>query len=103
MTGTTVRKIDDPVKALGAHTGISRFEVSRICADVDEQVAEGIAWNGVVRGQTSKSSRLPTYARGMSDKTQRRLPLCDPRGACRTAMSMCADAVVIPRLTPSGP
>jgi mutator family transposase/integrase-like protein len=38
-TGTSVRKIDDSVKALGADTGISKSEVSRICADLDEQVA----------------------------------------------------------------
>ena len=39
VTGTSVRKVDDLVKALGADTGISRSEVSRICADLDEQVA----------------------------------------------------------------
>ena len=39
MTGTSVRKVDDLVKALGADTGISKSEVSRICADLDEQVA----------------------------------------------------------------
>ena len=39
VTGTSVRKVDDLVKALGADTGISKSEVSRICADLDEQVA----------------------------------------------------------------
>ena len=39
VTGTSVRKVDDLVKALGADSGISRSEVSRICADLDEQVA----------------------------------------------------------------
>src|SRR3954465_8436154 len=38
VTGTSVRKVDDLVKALGADTGISKSEVSRICADLDEQV-----------------------------------------------------------------
>jgi hypothetical protein len=33
VTGTSVRKVDDLVKALGADTGISKSEVSRICAD----------------------------------------------------------------------
>jgi hypothetical protein len=32
------RKVDDLVKALGADTGISRSEVSRICADLDTEV-----------------------------------------------------------------
>jgi putative transposase len=39
VTGTSVRKVDDLVKALGADTGISKSEVSRICADLDDQVA----------------------------------------------------------------
>ena len=38
MTGTSVRKVEDLVKALGADSGISKSEVSRICADLDEQV-----------------------------------------------------------------
>jgi len=39
VTGTSVRKVDNLVKALGADTGISKSEVSRICADLDEEVA----------------------------------------------------------------
>lgn len=39
VTGTSVRKVDNLVKALGADTGISKSEVSRICADLDEHVA----------------------------------------------------------------
>jgi putative transposase len=39
VTGTSVRKVDDLVKALGADTGISTSEVSRICADLDAEVA----------------------------------------------------------------
>lgn len=37
--GVSTRKVDDLVRALGAETGISRSEVSRICADLDEDVA----------------------------------------------------------------
>jgi transposase-like protein len=40
VTGTSVRKVDDLVKTLGADTGISKSEVSRICSDLDEQVAD---------------------------------------------------------------
>jgi len=43
VTGTSVRKVDDLVKALGADSGISKSEVSRICADLDTDVA---AFNG---------------------------------------------------------
>jgi putative transposase len=39
LHGTSTRKVDDLVKALGADTGISRSEVSRICADLDTEVA----------------------------------------------------------------
>lgn len=38
--GVSTRKVDDLVKALGADSGISKSEVSRICTDLDEDVAE---------------------------------------------------------------
>lgn len=37
LHGVSTRKVDDLVKALGADTGISKSEVSRICADMDGQ------------------------------------------------------------------
>lgn len=37
--GVSTRKVDDLVKALGADSGISKSEVSRICANLDEDVA----------------------------------------------------------------
>ena len=37
--GVSTRKVDDLVKALGADTGISKSEVSRICQDLDEEVS----------------------------------------------------------------
>jgi len=40
LHGVSTRKVDDLVKALGADTGISKSEVSRICAGLDEEVAE---------------------------------------------------------------
>ncbi|MEB8343415.1 IS256 family transposase [Streptomyces endophyticus] len=36
--GVSTRSVDDLVKALGGDTGISKSEVSRICADLDEQL-----------------------------------------------------------------
>ncbi|WP_137726603.1 IS256 family transposase [Prescottella subtropica] len=36
--GTSTRKVDDLVTALGCDSGISKSEVSRICADLDEDV-----------------------------------------------------------------
>ena len=35
LHGVSTRKVDDLVKALGADTGISKSEVSRICAELD--------------------------------------------------------------------
>jgi putative transposase len=39
LHGVSTRKVDDLVKALGIDSGISKSEVSRICADLDVQVA----------------------------------------------------------------
>ncbi len=37
--GVSTRKIDHLVKALGADSGISKSEVSRICAELDDEVS----------------------------------------------------------------
>jgi putative transposase len=39
LHGTSTRKVDDLVNALGADTGISKSDVSRICADLDTEVS----------------------------------------------------------------
>jgi putative transposase len=39
VTGTSTRKVDDLVVAMGADSGISKSEVSRICAELDREVA----------------------------------------------------------------
>jgi putative transposase len=38
VTGTSTRKVEDLVEALGADSGISRSEVSRICAGLDAEI-----------------------------------------------------------------
>jgi transposase-like protein len=38
VTGTSTRKVDDLVRALGCDTGVSKSTVSRICSEIDEQV-----------------------------------------------------------------
>lgn len=38
VTGTSTRKVDDLVRALGCESGVSRSTVSRICAGIDEEV-----------------------------------------------------------------
>jgi putative transposase len=39
LHGVSTRKVDDLVRALGADSGISQSEVSRICADLDSEVS----------------------------------------------------------------
>ncbi len=39
ITGTSTRKVDDLVRALGCDAGVSKSTVSRICKEIDEQVA----------------------------------------------------------------
>jgi putative transposase len=38
VNGVSTRAVDDLVQALGVESGISKSEVSRICAGLDEQV-----------------------------------------------------------------
>ncbi len=38
MHGVSTRKVDDLVQALGAASGISKSEVSRICGELDESL-----------------------------------------------------------------
>jgi transposase-like protein len=52
LHGVSTRKVDDLVKALGVDTGISKSEVSRICAELDEEVA-------AFRGRSLKESAYP--------------------------------------------
>lgn len=39
VTGTSTRKVDDLVRALGCDSGVSKSTVSRICRDIDTEVA----------------------------------------------------------------
>jgi len=39
VTGTSTRKVDDLVRALGCESGVSKSTVSRICSGIDEEVA----------------------------------------------------------------
>ena len=49
VSGVSTRSVDDLVAALGIDTGISKSEVSRICAGLDERVA---AFRGRTLGHT---------------------------------------------------
>lgn len=43
LEGVSTRKVDDLVRALCDESGISRSTVSRICAEIDDGVAESLA------------------------------------------------------------
>ena len=62
LHGVSTRKVDDLVKALGADTGISKSEVSRICADLGQEVS-AFADAGVVPSSARRSVRRPTDRR----------------------------------------
>jgi putative transposase len=49
LHGVSTRKVDDLVRALGADSGISKSQVSRICADLDGEVAG--FWDRSLAGQ----------------------------------------------------
>jgi transposase-like protein len=47
VEGVSTRKVDDLVKALGVDSGVSKSTVSRICGELDEQIAAfGVAADG---------------------------------------------------------
>jgi transposase-like protein len=52
LHGVSTRKVDDLVQALGVASGVSKSEVSRICADLDDQVA-------AFRGRSLTSTTYP--------------------------------------------
>ena len=52
LHGVSTRKVDDLVRALGADSGISKSEVSRICADLDAEV-------GAFRDRSLAGQRFP--------------------------------------------
>ncbi len=60
----STRKVDDLVRALGADTGISKSEVSRICADLDAEVRRSPTARWPSRRSRTCSSTPPTARRG---------------------------------------
>ena len=71
LHGVSTRKVDDLVKALGADTGISKSELSRICADLDAEVGaftgrdldqmafpHRVLGRGVLQGPRQSSGRV---------------------------------------------
>jgi transposase-like protein len=66
LRGVSTRKADDLAKALGADTGISKSEVSRICADLDAEV-------GSLRDRSLTGQAFP-YVSAAGEAARRRRP-----------------------------
>ncbi len=103
LHGVSTRKIDDLVKALGADTGISKSEVSRICQDLDGEVAafRDVIW---VKPGTRMCSLTPRIARPGSTTASSLKPWWWPSALPRTgaARSSVSTSVTV-RTRCSGP
>jgi hypothetical protein len=103
LHGVSTRKVDDLVRALGADTGISKSEVSRICADLDAEVA-------AFRDRSLAEQAFPyvfldaTYARpGSTVGSSPKLSSSPPESA-RTDGGRCSGSPsATPRTARSGP
>jgi Transposase, Mutator family len=102
LHGVSTRKVDDLVRALGADSGISKSEVSRICADLDAESAP----SGTAPWPT-RSSRMCSWMRpiarqestgGWSPRRWWWPPGCAVTAAVRSSASPSAT----PRMGPSG-
>lgn len=64
MRGTSTRKVDDLAKALGCDSGVSKSTVSRICMDIDREVAPSTsAPSATRRSRTCSWTRLTSKHR----------------------------------------
>ena len=53
ISGTSTRKVDDLVKALGCDSGISKSTVSRICKNIDADVVVPVSYTHLRAHETS--------------------------------------------------
>jgi transposase-like protein len=102
-TGTSTRKVDDLVRALGCESGVSKSTVSRICAGIDEEVA-------VFRTRRLDHLAMPyvyldaTYIKPGSTTGSSPVPSSWPPASPRTGTGKCsASTSATPRTRCSGP
>jgi putative transposase len=101
--GTSTRKVDDLVKALGVDAGISKSEVSRICAELDSEVA-------AFRSRPLSHTGFPylfldaTYVKARVDSRVVSRAVVIATGSPLTAVARCSAArSATARMAPSGP
>jgi transposase-like protein len=102
LHGVSTRKVDDLVRALGADTGISKSEVSRICADLDAEVSS-------FRDRSLAETAYPyvfldaTYCKARVNRRWSLRPWSSPPGWPPTATARCsASPSATPRTARSG-
>jgi putative transposase len=103
LHGVSTRKVDDLVEALGADSGISKSEVSRICADLDSEVAA--FRDRSLAGQTFPSIFVDaTYCKArVYRRVVAQAVVVSPGCAVTAAVRSSALGSVTPRMAPSGP
>lgn len=87
--GVSTRSVDDLVKALGADSGISKSEVSRICADLDAQLM-AFRTRPLDHPGSRTCTWTPPTARRASPTKSSRAPWSSPPGSPRTAGVRCS-------------
>ena len=111
--GVSTRKVDDLVGALGSAAGISKSEVSRICAQLDEEMAEfrgrdlsHLAFPYLLWPHLREGSRRRTGGQPRRRGRHGRRPRRQPRGAGRRRRRLRGRGLldrVPPELACSGP
>ena len=102
LHGVSTRKVDDLVKALGADSGISKTEVSRICADLDSEVA-AFRDRWPARPSRTSLSTPPTARPGSTAALSPKRWSWPPGCAVTAGGRSSALGSVTPRMAPSGP
>jgi hypothetical protein len=101
--GTSTRKVDDLVKALGVDAGISKSEVSRICRELDAEVAafrsRSLATPGSRMCSWTPPTSRPESTAGSSAGQWSSPPASPPTAAAKSSAWTSATA----RTAPSGP
>jgi putative transposase len=102
LHGVSTRKVDDLVRALGADSGISKSEVSRICADLDAEVSA--FGDRSLAGQTFPYGFVhATYCKARVNRRVVAQAVVVATGSAATAAARCwASRWVTARTAPSG-
>jgi transposase-like protein len=103
LHGVSTRKVDDLVRALGADSGISKSEVSRICVDLDSEVSAFRDRSLAGQQFPTSSWTLPTAKRGSTAGSSPRPWWWRPGCAATAAARSSALPSATVRTVPSGP